>query len=90
MRPYSVAFVENRLHMPVKGEDFGFDSDLFHEFASKRDGKRLPHLDPPAGEREMADERRSRPADDENPAVSKHRRRDRENRASGKEPVVHE
>ena len=82
-------FVENRLHMPVKGDDFGFDSDLFHEFPGERGGERLPDLDPAARQAEMAKQRRARPADDERPAVSKHRRRHREDRAGGKQPVVH-
>ena len=89
MRSYSVPFVENRLHMAVKGDDFGLDSDLFHEFAGERGGERLPDLDPAAGQAEMAKQRRSRPADDERAAVSKHRRRNGEDRAGGKQPVVH-
>ena len=86
---YSGPFVENRLHMPVKGDDFGLDSDLFHEFPGERGGERLADLDPAARQAEMAKQRRSRPADDERPAVPKHRRRDREDWAGGKQPVVH-
>src|SRR4029077_17031515 len=89
MRPYSAPFVENRLHMPVEGDDFGLDSDLFHEFASERDRERLAHFDPTARQAEMTEQRRSRPADDERAAVSKDRRRDREDWAGGKQPVVH-
>ncbi len=90
MRAYSLPFAENRLHMPVEGNDFGFDSDLFHELAGERGGERLARLDPSAGEREMAEERRSRPANDERLAVPEHRRRNREDRASRKKPIVHE
>ena len=54
MRSYSVPFVENRLHMAVKSDDFGLDSDLFHEFASGRRGERLPDFDSAAGQAEMA------------------------------------
>ena len=80
----SVPLVENRLDMPVKGDDFGLDSDLFHEFPGERRGHRLADFDAAAGQAEMADQRRPRPADDERPAASKHRRRDREDGAGGK------
>ena len=53
-------------------------------FPRDRGGERLADLDDAAGQAEMAKQRRSRPA-----AVSKHRRRDREDRASGEEPVIH-
>ena len=89
MRLYSGPFGENRLHMPVKGEDFGFDSDLFHEFPGECGGERLAHFDPAARQTEMAQQRRSRATDDERPAVSKHRRRNREDGAGGKQPIVH-
>src|ERR1700683_4326233 len=89
MRSYSVPFVENRLHMPVKGDDFGFDSDLFHQLPGKRGGERLPDLDPAARQTEMAQQRRARPADDQRPAFPKHRRRNREDRAGGKQPIIH-
>src|ERR1700689_3310754 len=89
MRSYSVPFVENRLHMPVKGDDFGFDSDLFHQLPGKRGGERLPDLDPAARQTEMALQRRARPADDQRPAFPKHRRRNREDRAGGKQPIIH-
>jgi hypothetical protein len=62
MRPYSAPFVANRLHMPVKDEDFGFDSNLFHEFPDERGGERLADFDAPARQVEMAKQRRSRPA----------------------------
>ena len=75
--------------MAVKGDDFGLDSDLFHEFAGERGGERLPHLDPAAGQAEMAKQWRPRPADDQRPAFPKHRRGDREDGAGGKQPVVH-
>ena len=84
MHPYSVPFVVNRLHMAVKGDDFGLDSDLFHEFPGECGGERLPDFDPAAGQAEMAKQRRLRPADDERPAFPKHRRRDCEDRAGGK------
>ena len=47
MRSYSAPFVDNRLHMPVKGEDFGLDSDLFREFPGERGGERLADFDAP-------------------------------------------
>ena len=68
MRPYSAPFGDDRLHMPVEGDDFRLDSDLFHEFARERGGQRLADFDAAAGQAEMADERRPRPADDERPA----------------------
>ena len=83
MRSYSAPFVDNRLHMAVKGDDFGFDSDFFHELSGERGGGRLADLDPAAGQAEMAEQRRPRPADDERPRLPKHRRRHREDRARG-------
>src|ERR1700722_2534563 len=90
MRSYSCPFGKNRLHMAVKSDDFGFDSDLFHEFPGERGGERLSHFDPAAWQTEMAQQRRPRAADDERPPTSKHRRRDREDWAAGKQPVIHE
>jgi hypothetical protein len=89
MRSYSVPFVENRLDMPVEGEDFGFDSDFFHELTGERGGERLADLDPAARQAEMAKQGRARPADDERPALSKHGSRHRKDRAGGKQPVIH-
>src|SRR3984957_5202190 len=89
MRSYSCPFGKNRLHMAVKSDDFGFDSDLFHEFPGERGGERLSHFDPAAWQTEMAQQRRPRAADDERPAVSKHRRRDRKDWARGKQPIIH-
>ena len=56
MRSYSAPFVG--LHMPVEGEDFGFNSDLFHELPGERGGERLADFDGPAGKAEMANQRR--------------------------------
>ena len=61
MRPYSASFVDNRLDMPVEGDDFGLDSDLFHELSGERGGQRLADFDAPAGQAEMADQRRRAP-----------------------------
>ena len=89
MRSYSVPFTVNRLDMAVKADDFGFDSDFFHEFPGESGGERLANLDPAARQTEMADQRRLRPAYDEHPALPEHRRRHGENRTGGKQLVVH-
>jgi hypothetical protein len=83
MRPYSVPLVDNRLHMPVKGYDFGLDANLFHEFPRDRGRHRLSDFDDAAGQAEMAEQRRSRPPDDERPALPKRRRRDRKDGGRG-------
>jgi hypothetical protein len=83
MRLYSVPFVDNRLHMPVEGDDLRFDADLFHKLPGERGGERLADLNDAAGQAEMAEQRRPRAADDKRPAAPKHRRRDREDRACG-------
>ena len=72
---------DDRLDMPVEGDDFGLDADFFHEFPGERGGHRLADFDAAARQAEMAEQRRPRPAHDEHPAVSKHRRRNREDRA---------
>ena len=48
-----------------------------------------PDFDPAAWQTEMAQQRRPCAADDERPPVSKHRRRDREDWARGKQPIIH-
>jgi hypothetical protein len=73
--------------MPVEGDDLGLDANLFHEFPGER-GHCLADFDAPAGQAEMAEQRRPRPAHDEDPRLSKHRRRNREDRARGKQPVI--
>ena len=45
MRSYSARFVENRFHMPVKGDDLRLDADLFHELPGERGGHCLADLD---------------------------------------------
>jgi hypothetical protein len=47
MRSYSAPFVDNRFHMPVKGHDFGFDSDFFHESPGECGGERFANSTPP-------------------------------------------
>ena len=49
MRSYSLLFAENCLHMPVKADDFGLNSNLFDELAGERHSKRLADLYPAAG-----------------------------------------
>jgi hypothetical protein len=73
--------------MPVEGDDLGLDANFFHEFPGER-GHCLADFDAPAGQAEMAEQRRPRPAHDEDPRLSKHRRRNREDRARGKQPVI--
>jgi hypothetical protein len=73
--------------MPVEGDDLGLDANLFHEFPGER-GHCLADFDAPAGQAEMAEQRRPRPAHDEDPRLSKHRRRNRDDRARGKQPVI--
>jgi hypothetical protein len=58
MRSYSAPFTDNRLHMPVEGDDFGFDANFFHEFPGERGGERLADLDDATRQAEMAEERR--------------------------------
>ena len=76
-----IPLMRDRFDMPVEGDDLGLNPDLFHKLPGDRGGERLADLDPAAGEAEMADQRRARPAHDEDPALPKHRRRDREDRA---------
>ena len=90
MRANPIPLMRDRLDMPVEGDDFGLDADLFHEFPGERGGESLAHLDPAAGQAEMADERRARPAYYEDPRISKHRRRDRKNWTRREQPVIHE
>ena len=73
--------------MPVEGDDLGLDANFFHEFPGER-GHCLADFDAPAGQAEMAEQRRPRSAHEEHPALSKHRRRNREDRARGKQPVI--
>ena len=80
MRPNPYPLMGDRLDVAVEGDDLGLNPDLLHKLPGERLGERLADLDPAAGQTEMADQRRSRPAHDENPALSKHRRRDREDR----------
>jgi hypothetical protein len=68
---------DDRLDMPVEGDDLGLDSDLFHELPGKRGGHRLADFDAAAGKAEIAKQRRPRPAYNEDPPLSKHRRRHR-------------
>ena len=49
MRSYSAPFVDNGFHMPVKGDDFAYDFDLFHEFPGDRSSHRLADFGDAAG-----------------------------------------
>jgi hypothetical protein len=51
--------------MPVKSDDFGLDADLFPKLPGGRGGERLAGFDVPAGQAEMAEQRRPRLARDE-------------------------
>jgi hypothetical protein len=42
---YSLAFMRNRLQIPVKGKRFGHNSDLFRELPGGCVGQRLAGLD---------------------------------------------
>jgi hypothetical protein len=79
----------DRFDVPVEGDDFRLDADLLHKLAGESGGERLADLDPAAGQAEMSDQRRPSATDDEDPAFSKHRRRNREDGARGKLPVIH-
>ena len=68
--------------MPVEGDDLGLDANFFHEFPGER-GHCLADFDAPAGQAEMAEQRRPRSAHEEHPALSKHRSRNREDGACG-------
>ena len=52
MRPNPIALVDDRLDMPIEGDDLRLDADLFHELPGERGGKRLGRLDDAAGQAE--------------------------------------
>ena len=81
MSPNPVPLRDDRLDMLVEGDDFGVDADFFDELPGQRGGHRLADFDAAARQAEMAEQRRPRPAHDEDTAVSKDRRRNREDRA---------
>jgi hypothetical protein len=85
----AAAFVGDRVKMAVEADDFGADADLLHKLASDRFSEGLADFDHAAGQAEMADERRSRPPNDQNPAVSEYRCRYGEDRAGGEQSVIH-
>src|SRR6202042_2407326 len=89
MGAYPVPLGDDRLDVPVEGYDLRLDADLFLEFPGERDGHRLADLDDAAGQAEMAEQRGSRPAHDQHPALSEHRRGDREDRARWEQPIIH-
>src|SRR5271157_2283260 len=89
VRAHAAPLALNCVDKAVEGDDVRFDAHLFPELACDGLLKRLAELDHAAGQGKAAVHRLARPAADEAPPVSKHRRRDGENWPRGKQPVTH-
>jgi hypothetical protein len=89
MGTHSVPLGDDRLDMTIEGDDFGLDANFFDEFPSERGGHCLADFDAPAGQAEMAEQWRPRPADDEHlPSRNTAADTARMGRA-GNKPVIH-
>lgn len=85
----AAALMGDRLQVAVEADDFGIDADLLHKLAGDSLSERLADFDHAARKTEMPDQRRPRPPDDQDPPVPEHRRRYGEDRAGGKQSVIH-